>query len=84
MAPRHRFSFLPPSLGDRLLEQATSIELRLYRLPSDPAEGSGDSGLWATFELHGRLPSRHDEAGEQLAALLREFRRPRGGKGGGK
>jgi hypothetical protein len=88
---RSRFSFLPPSCGDRLLSQATSCKLELLRLPSALSEHEADDGVLErnesdvelSFELRGDFALSGRESAELLIALVREFRRPlRGEKGG--
>jgi hypothetical protein len=71
MSPR--FSFLPPSVGDRLLSGASSAKITFSRWPS----GADDRVTDCEFELRGEIPLTADQAGDMLAALIKEFRSPR-------
>lgn len=90
-----RFSFLPPSCGDRLLKRASVIKLELHRYTiadplvelddglGVPADEPRETVADLSYELKGELPLRGAEADELLAGLIHEFRQPIGrGKGG--
>jgi hypothetical protein len=91
--PTHRFSFLPPTTGDTLLDNASSCELKLHRLPpglataegvadGDTAEDPGPE-LELSFELRGELQANSRTAGRLLSSIIREFSATRAGEKGG-
>lgn len=67
-----RFSFLPPSTGDKLLAAARSAKLELQRWPTGP---DGKPDVEISYELSGSLPVDGSTI-DVVRELLREFKRP--------
>jgi hypothetical protein len=75
MCSRFPHSFFTPSgVGDRLLRQADSAEIKLKRWPTQLADEPPESVI--EFSIEGSLPLTNDGALELLAGLVHEFRRP--------
>lgn len=74
-----RFSFLPPSTGDKLLANASSAKITLSRWPDHGlADDAGEiPTVDCEFELSGTLPLAGNQASRLVANLIREFRQPR-------